>query len=352
VPISNTKDVIPFVNQLETKLIEVEAGLTTWAQNRSQILDAIPQVERNRVSAISAIVKAEDALAEINTATYGVVAAKGQRLKKLLDDLKKQVVEIAQNAGGGGGSVPKFFSDEINNAISQVDSVVPDGLKLDYRLRKIQEMSSSGGAIGDKEIIMPFKHEVTEDLTTTTVQVPEEDGVEFVVGEVTVMESDGVRGILDEAGNMITGAINASGNIVLSSIPNKPVLLYFPVRLKFKDVPDNFLMLLVETVISKSSPLMELILKLEKMMNDLADDIFSMKGSNWTADFSIMRNHQDLVKESITPKGLTISVQSGLVHATWAYNDHPSLSHFIVEKWDKDTNGWVAYDGEAGVVGK
>lgn len=51
-----------------------------------------------------------------------------------------------------------------------------------------------------------------------------------------------------------------------------------------------------------------------------------------------MRNHQDVVKEGITPKGLQVQVQDGMANVTFSYADHPHLSHFILEKWDENKN--------------
>jgi len=347
-PITDTRNILTFVNQLEAKIIQLQSDISGWNQNKSQLLSAVSQVERNRVQATSAIVKAEDALAELNTATYGVVAAKGQRLKKLLDDLKDQVVEIAERAAGAG--IPEYLSDEINNAISSVDSVVSDGLKLDYRLRKIQEIGQAGLDFSNKQVIMPYKHVIEERLTTDQLTIPPEEGILFVSGEVTVLDETGSRGILNGSNSLITGQIDETGKITLSDAPMQPVRLYFPVQMKFNDIPDDFLFLLVETIVSKASPIMESLMRIEKTMSDILNDIVAMKGSEWTADFSIMRNHKELVKEGITPKGLGVQVIDGIVHVTFSYNDHPQLSHFILEKWDEETGDWRPYDGAEGIV--
>ncbi|QHW35632.1 hypothetical protein GZH47_33805 (plasmid) [Paenibacillus rhizovicinus] len=350
-PIKDTRDIVPFVNGLESKLNEVEDGMESWLQNKATILAAIPQVSSIRVQATSAIVKAEDALAELNTATYGVVAAKGQRLRKLLDDLKKQVIQIAENATGGA-SVPDYLSMEINNAISSVDSTLADGVKLDYRLRKIQELGQAGADFSNRDVVMPYRFEVSDRLVSDRLTIPKEENVEFVSGRVTVLDVTGNQGILNDSGKMIEGTIDADGNVLLSDAPMVSVRLYYPVRLSFKDVPEDFLMLLLETVISKSSPIMESLLKFEKLLMDIVTDITAMKGTDWTADFSIMRNQKEIVQEGITPKGLNISAVDGIVHATWSYNDHPHLSHFIAEKWDELSKSWLPFDGDQGLITK
>jgi hypothetical protein len=349
-PISNTKDLIPFVNQLEARLNDLNASMASWQENKGAILSAVPQVNVNRTNAITAIVKAEEALAELSTATFGVAAAKGQRLKKLLEDLKEQVIQIAQNVTGTG--VEPYIKNEINNAIAEVDSVVDDGLKLDYRLRRIQEMAQHSLDFINRDIVMPYKVELNYNVGDTIIQLPKEEGIIFVEGVVTVLDENGEKGLLTSNNSLLTGRIDENGLVLLDEAPKKPVRLYFPVKMQFKDVPDDFLYFLLETVVSKTSPLMEMLMRFEKMLTGVLADIESMKGQDWTIDFSIMRNHKELVMESITPKGLSISVQDGMAHVTFSYNDHPFLSHFVVEKWDEEENTWKPYDGQYGVIMK
>ncbi|SFJ65794.1 hypothetical protein SAMN02799624_05417 [Paenibacillus sp. UNC496MF] len=349
-PVSNTNELIPFVNQLEAKLNDLSTSMSSWQQNKGAILAAVPQVAINKTNAITAIVKAEDALAELNTATFGVVAAKGQKLKKLLEDLKAQVVEIAENASGTG--VESYIKDEVNNAIAEVDSVVDDGLKLDFRLRRIQEMAQDSLDFINRDIVMPYKLELTHNVTETVIQVPAEEGIIFLDGLVTVLDENGEKGFLTSSNRLLLGSIDVTGQIILDEAPKQPVRLYFPVQMKFKDVPDDFLYFLLETVVSKTSPLMEMLQRFEKMLTGVLTDIEAMKGVEWTADFSIMRNQKEIVTESITPKGLMVTVQDGMAHATFSYNEHPLLSHFILEKWDEDANDWKPYDGDHGIIAK
>jgi hypothetical protein len=350
-PIQNSRDIIPFVNDLESKLKQVQNDLKSWNDEKTKILNAIPQVERNRVSSISAIVKAEDALAEINTATFGVVAVKGQRLKKLLEDLKNQVLIIAQNAKGVG--VEQYIKDEINNAISEVDSAVQDGLKLDYRIRKVQEIAQEGMDFANKEIVLPLSYAVATPLNADFIQLPEpQEGVVFVKGDVTVLDEKGQTAVLGTNGEAIYGHIDETGLISLTEAPGVPVKLYYPVKFAFKDVPEDFLFYMLQTIVSKTSPIMVFLKKIEAVITEVVTDIRYMKGQDWTVDHSIMRNHKDIVKESITPKGLMTSIQNGMVHATFSYNDHPHLSHFILEKLDPVTNEWKPFDGDKGFISK
>jgi len=346
-PISNTKDILTFVNSLESQLNALKDDMNAWDANKSQVLSSIDQVEKNRVNALSAIVKAEDALAEINTATFGVVAQKGLRLQKLLESLKQQMIDIASNATGVGGGDP-VVNEEVHNAVASVDLEIEDGLKLDYRLRRIQQMAE----IGERDFIVPYKLEVSTVMTTNTISAPSDNGVEFVNGDVTVLNGSGEKGIIGSNNALIAGKIDATGLITLDEAPNQPVRLYFPVRLKFKDIPDDFLYYMMQMMVSKASPLMEMLLKFENEMNHLISDIEAMKGQNWTIDHSIMDNQKQIIKEAITPKGLSIQVQDGMVHAIFSYNDHPYLDHFVLEKWDETKKDWVPADGEYGIIPK
>jgi hypothetical protein len=283
------------------------------------------------------MVKAEDALAEINNATFGVLAAKGQKLSKLIDGIKGSVIDSISKSGiAGGGAGDANVNQEVYNAIASVDFEIEDGLKLDYRIRQIQEKAQ----VSDKDFIMPFKYETVSSLTSNSITITPEDGTEFVAGDVTVLDSTGERGILGSNNALILGRIDDKGVITLDEAPNQPVKLYYPVRLKFKDVPEDFVYTLIQTMVSKTSPLMEMILKFEILLSSISNDIQAMKGQDWTADFSIMRNQQDIVKESITPKGLMLQVQDGMVHATFSYSDHPYLDHFELEKWNEETGTW------------
>jgi|GEM_PF-2707468 len=351
-PISNTKDVIQFVNGLETKINGLQQDMTDWENNKIQILSALPQININRTNAISAIVKAEDALAELNTATYGVVAAKGQRLKKLLDDLKAQVIEIAENATGKGVDIDPYIKDEINNAIASVDSSISDGLKLDYRIRELQAVAEEGQSFAEKDIILPFNYKSEFPLNHYEVQLAPQEGVEYVKGDVTVLDAKGDRVVLGTNQEAITGTVYESGLIILSESPKVPVTLVYPARLNFNNVPEDFLYYTLQMMLTKSSPTLTFVQRMEAVVTEVVSDIKQMKGTNWTADYSIARNRKDILLESITPKGLQVEVQNGNVHAMFSYNDHPNLSHFVLEKLNPDTNEYEPFDGQAGVVSK
>jgi len=351
-PVYSTRDLIPFVNQLEQKILEMNEAFKDWDLNKYRVLQSVNRIDATFTTAMTALVRADEALAEIGTATFRSAASRGKRLEDTLNKLKNEIYEIAATvpANGGGALTEGIFYDELNNAIASVDATIEDGLKLDYRLREIQEMAAYGNVAIQKELYMPYKYSVTNP-SSLTIEIPSQDEIVFVDGEVTVLNQEGTP-FLDENQQLITGTINTNGIVTLTAIPSDMCYLYFPVQMKFKDIPKEFLYLFMQQMIQKNSRIMEFILTFEKQLLDILQDIDYMKGTQWTPDFSIMRNHQEIVKEGITPKGLNVEVVDGKAHVTFSYNDHPHLSHFILEIWDEAQQRFVPYDGVNGIVQK
>jgi hypothetical protein len=350
-PIYNTRDLLPFVNQLEQKINDMNDGLSSWNTNKFKVLSSLTTVDTTKVTAMTALVRADEAMAELGTATFKSTANRGKRLEDTLNKLRDEMYEIAasvEGGGGGGDLTSGMFYDELNNAIASVDPTIEDGMKLDYRLRELQDMAAGGGALTQKRLHMPYKHEVPVPETASYV-IPQQEGVIFVEGDVTVLDETGTP-FLDIDGRMITGTISEYGQVNLTAVPPRAYTAYFPVRMQLQDIPEDFLYLFMEQVISKNSRVMEIVLTFEDKIENILTDIEYMKGVNWTPDFSIMRNHQELVKEGITPKGLDIEVKDGMAHVTFSYNDHPYLSHFVLEKWDEELQKFVPYDGDQGIV--
>lgn len=351
-PIYNTKDLIPFVNQLEAKVLNLNEGLNDWTNNKYQLISLPPKVTQLQTTATQSLVRADEAMAEIGTATFKSTANRGKRLEDTLNKLREEMYVIAENAeGSGGGQLTEgVLYEELNNAIASVDATIEDGLKLDYRLRQLFDQSATGGALATKDLLIPYKEaflateESVLDLTPAV-------GVQFVDGLATILDAEGTP-FLDRENHLITGQVDEKGKLTLSAIPPTSFIAYFPVRMKFADVPEDFLYLLLHQVIEKNSRIMEIVLNFENQIATIVEDISDMKGTNWTPDFSIMKNHQDVIKESITPKGLDIEVKDGLAHVMFSYSDHPYLDHFILERWDEATNSFVAYDGKTGKVAK
>lgn len=350
-PVYNSRDLIPFVNELERQLLEMQEELATWSQSKGQILSSIRHIPNNTNLATSALVKADEALTELLTATYQVVANRGQRLKTLIDNLKEEMLYIAENIDvkGESGYDERIYA-EINNAVSEVDGIIEDGLKLDYRLRQITEQATKGGELSSKEFILPIVHELHEPITVE-FQIDPIEGAEFLEGEVTVLDMNG-EPVIHPSGQLIHGVITENGVVTLNALPTQPVKLYFPVRMALRNVPEEIALYIMDSFNQKSSHFMRDILELKETQQKLLTDIRAMKGENWTVDFSIMKNHRDLVEEAITPKGLHTEIIDGMAHLTFSYNDHPYLSHFEIEKWDEEQKKFVPYDGNQGIVQK
>lgn len=352
-PIYNTRDLIPFVNQLEAKINDLNEGVAEWNTNKYSLIGLPQKVTQAQTTATISLVRADEAMAEIGTATFKSTANRGKRLEDTLNKLRDEMYEIAATVegGGGGGSLTEgMFFDELNNAIASVDATIEDGLKLDYRLRQITNMARTGQNLALKDLHMPYKHEVAIP-TTRSFSVPEQEGIVFVTGDVTVLGANGTP-FLDENQKLITGTINEVGQVILTKVPPEPYTAYFPVKMHLQDIPEDFLYLFMQQIIDKNSRVMEIVLSFEQQILNIVEDIQYMKGVNWTPDFSIMRNHQELVKEGITPKGLDVEVKEGMAHVTFSHNEHPHLSHFVLEKWDEAQQKFVPYDGINGIVNR
>lgn len=350
-PIYNSKDLIPFVNQLEVSINNMNEEIADWNTNKYKLISSSNKVDSIQSSAMSALVRADEAMSEIGTATFKSTATRGKRLEDTLNKLRSDMYEIAESvegSGGGGSLTEGPFFEELNNAIASVDATVEDGLKLDYRIRDIESIANVGVSLSKKELIVPYKYELLNP-ESLTLRIPEAEGVVFVQGEVTVLDEEGSP-FLDHESHIITGIINEDRTVTLSAIPQENSILYFPVEMKFKDVPSDFLYMLVQQMVQKNSRVMEVVLRFESQITSIVEDIEYMKGVQWTPDFSIMRNHQELVKEGITPKGLHVEVKEGMAHVTFSYNEHPHLSHFVLEKLDLETGLFVPYDGLNGIV--
>ena len=353
-PISSSKEIIPFVNELERRIDQMEPMLETWEEEKDRILSKVNLVDGINNRTYTAVNKAEEALGEISSATYGVIANKNQKLKKVIDGLKESIENIALNGGSGGGGEGAYdprINAEIDNAVSQVEEMVSDGLKLDYRLREILACAEVGQSMALKQLIMPMKLSFDAAQNGLVFSAPKQEGVHFITGDVTVLDKD-MMPLVDANKKLIRGKINEDGLITITENPNKAMTFFYPVKLAFKDTPEELMYMILDMVVAKNSLYMEKMVLIETAISQLQSDIVMMKGANWTVDFSIMKNHQDIVKESITPKGLSVEVIDGKVHATFSYNDHEFLSHHVLEKWDEETKQFIPYDGKSGIIEK
>lgn len=354
-PIYNTKNIVDFVNNLESKLNEVGSITEDWDKNKAKVLTSISKIEGINVNAVQSLVKADEALSELSTATFTSAAARGKRLEDTLNKLKQSIFSAIENGdiigiGSGGGELTGgMFYEELNNAIAEVDPTIEDGIKLDYRLRSIQEMAARGEKVGTKDMLLPQKYflEIPKDIF---VDIPKKEDQRFVLGDVTVLGEDLLPTYQND--EMITGTISEEGRVILTAIPEKPVYLYYPVQMDFLDIPQEFGYLFFDLLLDKHSPIMRSIVKIQDIIDTLAYDLDYMKGEKWTPDFSIMSNHKDFLRETLTPKGINVDVQNGQSVVSFSYEDNEMLSHFIAETWNEETQKWEPINNNGGVINK
>lgn len=351
-PVYSSSELIPFVNELEGKINDMVDSVKQWDAEKYKLIPLSSKVETNTVTSTSALIRADEAMSEIGTATFRSTANRGKRLEDTLNNLRDEIYVIAESVsgnGGGGELTEGIFYKELNNAIASVDVTVEDGLKLDYRLRELTSLSEANAELSQKQLFMPYKYKVATPLEEFTV--PFEEGIVFVDGEVTILNENG-NPLIDDSGKIITGTIDIQGDIQLSSMPKESFISYFPVQMHLSDIPEDFLYLFANQMIQKNSKIMESVLTFEDKINSIVQDIEYMKGVNWTPDYSIMSNHREIIKERITPKSLHTEITDGMAHVTFSYVDDPSISHFILEKWDEEEKTFKPYDNNSGIVFK
>lgn len=360
-PISTTANsvLLPFVNNLEKEIEELSVAVEDWTKNKNTVLNMSNELSTINYRVTSALGQASNALSEIGNATVGVSATTPNKLKTLIENLKKEMVSIAESTeglsggGGGAGAYDARINSEIDNALASVDETIPEGLKLDYRLRQLQELAASGGGGGGsmKDIVFPYMTDTLSPVNSLVYPVPQSDEIIFVEGDVTVLDEN-LSPIYTASGTVITGRIDEYGMITFNEYPDRRVKLYYPVEMQFENTPKEFLMVFLDLVLTKNSNLYKSIAVLTEEMGDIAQVLKAMQGKDWTSDYSIMRNQQELIKESITPKGLNITVDQDKVHMTFSYSDHEHLSHFIGEVYNDDTGKWEPYNGTDGIISK
>jgi hypothetical protein len=117
VPIKSSSELIPFINSLEqqtstlqmlvSRLEETLDGMARYMGDVNMRQDS--QLDTLRKTALTATVKAEDALAEINNATFGIAAVRGQKLKTLLDDLRTRLESMEQYVSTEKDEIRDYF---------------------------------------------------------------------------------------------------------------------------------------------------------------------------------------------------------------------------------------------------
>lgn len=355
-PIYSSKDLIQFVNNLEQQVLAAEKSVASWDKNKNTITSAVGRIDGINANTIQALVKADEALSEIGGATFTSTAIRGKRLDDVIKKMKADLLRIIAEgtgggAGGGGGALTEgVFFDELNNAIADVDSTIQDGLKLDYRIREIYDMSLSGSKLSERDIYLPHKLEVPA-MTSVTTQGEVIEGQRFVQGVVTVLDQNQMP-VLDLNGELIVGFIDETGFITLTEVPHESVILYYPVEIDMKDIPKDFVYLFFNMLLDKTSPIMKTIVTIDETLNQIQEDLTYMKGVRWTPDFSIMRNHEEIVKEIVTPKGVHVRVENGQSVMSFSYTDNDAISHFVAEYFDEVENKWIPVNDDDGVISK
>lgn len=355
-PITNSKDIINFVNGLELNINSLQKDIKTWNDSKEELTDSMAELGNTSTMARQTMIRADNALSEINTAVIASTALSGRRLDDTLKKLKSDIFLAIENGdiigiGGGGGEVTSGeVYEEINNAIAGVDPMVMPGLRLDYRLQEIFNLANAGAAALEKDIYIPRKF-VPGDIESLTVQGEVLSTEKFVAGEVTILDENSLP-IIGSRNELITGQIDEAGLITLSEIPIVRTVMYYPIEIEFKDVEKEFLYILMEMMFKKNQPMMQQVMMISSNMNGILEDITAMKGANWTVDFSIMANHMDIMKEAITPKGVYLAVEDGKTNLSFSYQDSPLISHFVVEKLDPETGEWMPANENGGIINK
>lgn len=126
--------------------------------------------------------------------------------------------------------------------------------------------------------------------------------------------------------------------------------LFIPAEVAMQAWPREAIEAVMGATISRTSGTFRKVAEFEAELASLVGTIQQMQGEKWTADVSLMKNRQDIIKESITPKGLNITAMpDGKVSVSFSYAENEELSHFVLERMDANEN-WVPYDGDQGIV--
>lgn len=178
-------------------------------------------------------------------------------------------------------------------------------------------------ALRDKKIIIPQVYSTDTIITSNQLQIPISPETEVVEGEVDVVDQATGQPILNN-GTQVKGYINLSGLVAFNLPPNSDVRIVYGVMILLAELPEDFL----------------------KKHFYTDDDERNM--------IKIMTNidtlEKEMLKENIKPTGLyTRTTDTGTV-ITFSYPDDPSISHFILEKYDEATGEWVPYDGDTGII--
>ena len=94
-PVYNSRDLIPFVNNLEVRIDGMVESIESWDASKGKIMTSMRDIEGNKSRSSLAMAKADEALQEISSATYDATVGRGSRLKEIIDNLKDEMIEVA-----------------------------------------------------------------------------------------------------------------------------------------------------------------------------------------------------------------------------------------------------------------
>lgn len=276
-------------------------------------------------------------------------ASVGKRLRYVLDQLKAELIVMINEMANTKRPVDLgTLGNEIQAAIALVDANVPDGIKLDYRF---QDMEKQIGILQQKEnqtLWIPYGMSI-DAPTSLTIQAEKPDHAVFVSGDVTVV-NENKKAAKDENLLKITGSITASGIVTLTGMPTESIKIWYPIEIKRSHFQDKDLWNILEIMqlSQASSGTSE---EIESFMSYTRAQLIAMKGIDWNSEKNLSEAFELIKKTALAPKSLQIqTLGNNQMAIQFSYEDHPLLSHFILERWDDQTNTWVAYDGNEGIV--
>lgn len=284
-----------------------------------------------------------------NVTAFVSGASVGRRLRYVLDQLKAELIVMIEDMANTSRPVDLGpLGEEINKAIALVDANVPDGIKLDFRLQQNEKNIRALLSHEDQTIWIPYATTV-EQPTSLTIQAIKPEHAVFLQADVTVVTDDKKPAKTDEM-QKIKGTMNGSGLITLNYLPVKKVHLWYPIEVQRKYVQDKDLWNILEVIQMGSGGEINND-EIEEFMAYVREQLEIMKGIDYNSEQNIADAYQLIEKTRLAPKSLQITqLPNDQLAVQFSYEDHPLLSHFVLEKWDEETKTWLPYDGDEGIV--
>lgn len=223
---------------------------------------------------------------------------------------------------------------EVANAIAGVEA--PEGYKLDKRLDDLRagvldntNRLNQIAYIVEKDVLLPRTYLTPSPVTDTTYQLPVPESGSFIPGPIQVLDALGQNPVVID-GQELTAVISQTGQVVFSQAPRQQVTLHYTMRVDLGKLPEDFL---------------TQVLEMNQVDAEIAAEILTLRQQ-------LTQVSTDLLKERLTPKALYATASGSTVYVSWAYEDLPEISHFILERWDPATGQWMPFDGKQGIVYK